>query len=136
MNYLLKYTIYGRLVLAAFSLSAGCKKTDESKPEPTITINIQSPVEGMVVAQGDTLQIIASVSGPVEVHGYEWKIKDKSSGAELGKGESHSHGKELDINAVFVNTVSSTTAAELEISVEVDHDGTEANKKVNITLDR
>jgi hypothetical protein len=130
-----KYINYG-LILAALLSSGGCKKKDATTPQPTITIDIQSPVEGAVVAQGASLLITAHVTSDVEVHGYEWKLRNKADNTELASGEAHAHGKDLNVNGSYLNNVPGTVQAELEVTVEIDHDGYEANKKVNITLNQ
>jgi hypothetical protein len=125
---------YG-LIIALVLLFSSCKKSGETVPEPTIIINIQSPVEGMVLAQGDTLYLNATISSPVEIHGYEWKIKDKANGTDLKWVTEHAHGKNFTISGEYVNQVSAKTEAELEIVVEVNHEGEEARKTVSVTLD-
>ena len=127
-----RYIQFGLIV--ALGLTGSCKKDDSTAPEPTISIEIQSPTEGAVVEHGETLHISAEVSSPVELHGYEWKIRDKDNGMEIGGGEGHVHNKDFTISAEFTGNVTKVTNAELEIAVIVSHEGEETNKKVNITL--
>lgn len=51
---------YGLII--APGIVSSCNKDDTTAPEPTISINIQSPTEGAVIAKGDTLHISANVS--------------------------------------------------------------------------
>lgn len=135
MQLTVKHSIYG-LILAAFTLYAGCKKTEETTPEPTVTFSVLSPTEGAAIAHGDTLQISATVSSDVELHGYEWKLRSKTDNTELASGESHTHSEQQTVTGTYVNSVSSTTQAELEITVVIDHEGTEKQHKINITLNQ
>jgi hypothetical protein len=111
-----------------------CKKDDSTAPEPTITINILSPTEAAVLQHGDTLHISAEVTSPVQLHGYEWKLRNKADNAEIAGGDDHVHELNFSIAAVYLNNVTDTINAELEIVAEVDHDGNEETKKVNVTL--
>lgn len=127
-----RYIKYGLII--ALGIVSSCKRDDATAPEPTININIQSPKEGAIVTVGNTLHISAEVNSPVDLHGYEWKIRDKDNGTEIGSGEGHVHEKNFTISADYTGNVTKVTNAELEITVIVSHDGEEANKKVNITL--
>ncbi len=127
-----RYIKYGLII--ALGLVSSCKRDDTTAPEPTISINIQSPTEGAVVTGGNTLHISADVSSPVDLHGYEWKIRNKDDGTEIGGGEGHVHDRTFSISADYTVNVTNVTNAELEITVIVSHDGEEANKKVNIIL--
>lgn len=133
MKQIITLSKYG-LIVALIIVAAACTKKEQAPPEPTIVIDIQSPVEGAVFASGDTVKLLASISSPVDLHGYEWRIKDKQSGAELKLVTEHAHGRQISISGVYVNTVSAGTQAELEIVAEIDHEGDEARKSLSITL--
>jgi hypothetical protein len=122
------------LIVVFIATTFSCKKDDSTAPEPTITINIQSPTEGTVLQHGDTLRIDADVTSPVQLHGYEWILRSKNGNTELASGSDHVHELNFSITGEYINIVTDTTMAELEIVAEVDHEGNETTKKVNIIL--
>lgn len=132
MKQINRYIKYGLII--ALTIASSCKRDDATAPEPTISINIQSPTEGAVIGSGETLHISADVSSPVDLHGYEWQLRDKEDATEIGRGEDHVHGKDINISANYTGNVTKVTNAELEITVIVSHGGREASKKVNVTL--
>lgn len=130
INKFLKFGMVVAFILTTFS----CEKDDSTAPVPTITINIQSPTEGAIVSHGDTLHIRATVTSPVQLHGYEWKLRNKANSTELATSDEHVHELNFSIAGDYINNVTDTINAELEIIVEVDHEGDQATHKVNVTL--
>ncbi|MBL7719640.1 MAG: hypothetical protein JNL72_12435 [Flavipsychrobacter sp.] len=132
MNIAKQLAKYG-LIVVVTGMVFSCRKKEPTTPEPTITIDIQSTVEGAVYQRGDTVQVKALVSSPVEVHGYRWTIT-KANGTVLHSSSDHVHGRDFAINGVYVNMVDTSTAATLQITVEVDHDGNQQQKSVSFML--
>lgn len=133
MRFSYKKLTFGLIIVLTTAITA-CSKGEKSTPEPTITIDILSPAEGTEVQRGDTMLISATVSSPVDLHGYQWRIIDKVSGAELKVASDHSHQKAFTISGNFVNNVTETTTANLEITVEADHEGQQASSIASIIL--
>jgi hypothetical protein len=130
-------TKYIILIMAGcLTLAAACKKKTENTPEPTIDINLQSPTAGATYAYGDTVWVKAHVSSPVELHGYEWRIKNKTTNMVAATGDDHIHGKEIDISGYWINDVSATAQMDVEVVVEIDHDGDESEKEISITCNQ
>lgn len=130
INKFLKFGTVVAFMLTTFS----CEKDDSTAPEPTITINIQSPTEGAKVSHGDTLFINATVTSPVQLHGYIWTLTNKANGTILAEGSDHVHELNFSISGKYGNTVTDTVDAELMLIAEIDHEGDDATKKVNVIL--
>ncbi len=122
------------LSLAMFTVLSSCKKKEDTTPEQSVNINITAPVEGAAYDYGATVNISATISSVVEMHGYKWELINKSDNSILAQGESGEvHSESYTVSGTYVNTISATTQVELKITVEATHES-EVNKSVNITL--
>lgn len=108
-----------------------CQKKDTTIASPAdadIIINTPTPLQTM--HQGDTLNISASVSYPTELHGYEIVISDSATDEVYFDYAEHVHADHFDIAQTWTyNGVAAKTLC-LKLTTEIDHDGTEASKKI------
>lgn len=125
VNLVYKHTI--RTLLFAGVLSS-CQKQEQTAPQADkVSVAINTPAEGQQFALGDTVWIKAHVSYVSQLHGYEVKITDEESGAELYKQEQHTHGSEFDITQYWVNTLATKNKLKLEIETVIDHENNTAH---------
>ncbi len=118
------------ILVIAITFSA-CQKKDTTTPDASkVTINITSPVPAQVFRNGDTMHMVATVSYPSELHGYELKISDSATGNILYDEDEHVHNDHFEINSTWVDTATTAATLKLELTVEVDHAGTEAEKTI------
>lgn len=119
-------------VAMLFVLLPACHKHDDSSVN-TAEITIASPVEGQIY-QG-SVNIVGTLVGNEDLHGWVAHIRPKGGGADLFNAELHDHGTTLTINESWTPTVSVQTEVELEIIVQLDHDDTQtATKKINFIV--
>lgn len=119
------------IIILLSILFTACQKKDTTTPDAAnVTISITSPVTAQVFRSGDTVHINASVSYPSELHGYEVKITDTATGNILYDDAEHVHNDHFEIRDVWVNTGTQPATLKLELTTEVDHNGTEAEKTV------
>jgi hypothetical protein len=129
------------IVLAAFGLllfAIACKK-EKDPPAPVqdeVTIEIHSPEDNAVLHAGESLHIHVVIKSPVTLHGYSWKLTDKTDGSILAEQDDHTHEKELTIHEHWdwEEHITQQTQATLEVTAIVDHDGKTAKKSVDITF--
>ena len=118
------------ILVLALTFSA-CQKKDTTTPDAAnVTISITAPVAEQLFRRGDTVHINATVSYPSELHGYELKIVDSATGNILYDEDEHVHNDHFDINSTWVDTATTAATLKLELTVEVDHNGTEATKTI------
>ncbi len=118
------------ILLLAVTLTA-CQKKDTTTPDAAkVTISITAPVAAQTFHSGDTVHINATVSYPAELHGYEVKITDTLTGTILYDDAQHVHNDHFDISDTWVNTGTQATTLKLELTTEIDHNGTTAAKSI------
>ena len=126
-----KIIIHTILIAAATCGIAACQKDKTPAAEPSkVTISISAPVAGAIYHKGDTVNITAAVGYISQMHGYELKIKNKSTGIVYFTADEDVHASAFNVNQQWVDTLSSAAALELEITAEIDHNGNEAEKQV------
>jgi len=122
-----KTGIPGIILLAMCVIS--CQKKDNTPATADqVQINIMSPNPGQMFQNGDSVHINAKVTFVTELHGYELKITDTSSGFIVYDDAEHVHDDHFDISDIWVNNVTQATALRLDLTAVVDHDGTVATK--------
>ncbi len=112
---------------ATLFLLSACNKHNE----PNVQINITSPSANATFHAGDTVRIQATVTGDVEMHGYEVKIKNLSQGNVAFITDYHVHGSTFTINEFWVNNVTTHSDMRLVVTVEADHNGTMVSDSLN-----
>jgi hypothetical protein len=127
--YTFRLIIFFTVALAIVSCH---KHKDVAKPE--VNFNITSPLENALYNNDDTVFIKATITGPVEMHGYTWEIKNTNTAAVLASGNAHTHSKSYTVNDKWVNNVADKINAELVITTEIDHDGNTASSSRRIVL--
>lgn len=106
-----------------------CKKDDNQTNDATIEIS--SPTEGQMVMGGATLAIQATLTGKETLHGWKIEIRKKADDSVVYEVENHDHAVMLGINESWTNNMTDHTDLVLEVSAEIDHDGTFVSKTVN-----
>lgn len=115
------------LSLSSITLFSACHQHDE----PDVQIQITSPLANATYHAGDTVKIQGTITGNVDMHGYEVKIKNLSQGNVAYINDHHDHGSTLTINDFWVNNVTSHSDMRLVVKVEVDHNGTMVSDSLN-----
>ncbi len=106
-----------------------CQKKDNITPDATkVTMIITRPDSAQVFRSGDTVHINATVSYPSELHGYEVKIIDTTTGYILYDDAQHVHDDHFIISDTWVCSGTQPAVLKLELIAEVDHNGTDAIK--------
>lgn len=95
-------------------------------------MTIYSPTSGTSLRLGDTLRLNAAVSYISELHGYTISMTDSATGAMLWTKEAHVHDDQFTIAEQWVDTLSRPAVLRLNLSVEIDHDGNEADTTLRI----
>lgn len=126
-----KYTI--SLLVAVLMLLQACQKKDNTVATPSqVNISISSPVNGQTFHANDTVMIKADVSYATELHGYEVKITDTSTGLVLYDDAQHVHNDHFSISERWNEKPSTAATLKMEVIAEIDHDGNTANKSILI----
>lgn len=114
------------------SVICACKKGEQPTAEqPTATIVITNPQPGQEIKGGTEVAIQAQIKGDVNLHGYEVIIVNKQSSDTLFETNSHTHAKELQVNEVWIDTLSQAADLEVYIKTELNHEGASVTKKVS-----
>ena len=109
-----------------------CQKKDNTAATPaSVAISITSPANGQVYRNGDTISIDADVSYASELHGYEVKIIDTTSGFILYDDAQHTHDDHFSIHDKWVNTSVQPVTLKLSVVAAIDHDGNTAEKDIH-----
>lgn len=115
-------------VALVLSLSA-CQKSNDPEPDAgKVVFSIISPLPGQSYHSGDTVFMKANVSYDNELHGYEVKVEDTSTGMILYDDAQHVHSDHFVIDDNWVANATQATGLKLSIVATVDHDGTTARK--------
>lgn len=115
------------LSLSSILLLSACHQHDEAD----VQIQITSPLADAMYHLGDTVKIQGTITGNVEMHGYEVKIKNLSQGNVAFITDYHDHGATFTINEFWVNNVITHSDMRLVVKVEVDHNGTMVSDSLN-----
>ena len=125
MKYLIIFIITATLGLF------GCQKKDTTTPDVAkVTFNITSPQPAHVYRTGDSVHINATVTYPSELHGYELRITDTTTGYIVYDNAQHVHSDHFDINETWATSGNSAQILKLELITDIDHNGTEAKTTV------
>ncbi len=125
-----KILFFATLFLAAATQS--CKKDEEHDHEDVeVNISIASPTNTMHLHLNDNLDIIATISSNIEIHGYEATLKNLTADSTVWSMSEHEHGTSYSINGSWINDVVDISTMQLTIVAEVDHDGTTETKTVS-----
>jgi len=118
----------------ALNYDSEADKDDDSceyEEVPEITFDITSPAEHTTFMLGDTVHISSMFETTGEVHGYSVKIINLSNNnEEVFSKEEHAHESPIHIHEMWVNNVTMHSDMRLDITVEIDHDGTEEVKSI------
>lgn len=119
-------------LMLAITVLAACKQKNNNIVDPAqVSIDIAAPLQGQTFSKGDTININASINYPTELHGYEVKITDTTTGFVVYDDAQHMHDNHFTIADKWVNASADSEGLKLQIIAEIDHDGNIAQKEVN-----
>lgn len=101
-----------------------CNKEEPKQEDKKATITIEKPFVEQVYNLGDTVFISGTASFDADLHGYNVMLLNTKTNMNVLSQGYHVHGKVLNFNEKWVNTVTDTTELNVIIQVAVDHDGT------------
>ncbi len=141
----------GGLLIAISLISTGCRKkgcidpgannfNSEAKVDDgscTYTNTppsffLTSPTEGQSFALNDTIFVMGSVEAAVPLHGYEIRIMDNQLNDTMFSVHQHNHLSQMSLQASWINNVSSTSQAVIEIKAFINHEGDYVTKTLNV----
>ncbi|OSZ79593.1 hypothetical protein CAP35_15490 [Chitinophagaceae bacterium IBVUCB1] len=119
-------------VILVCTMLVGCQK-DNNKPQPDkVQISVSSLYNGQVFRKGDTIHIDGKISYISSLHGYSIVLKNKQLNKELFTHYEHTHSNEVPFSKSWVNTLADSTDLFLVITGEIDHDGNNGTKELNL----
>lgn len=122
-------------IIVTGSMFSSCQKSDNVAPDPSkVSIEISNPIVNQTFHNGDTVAINAQVNYVSELHGYEVKIIDTTSGFIVYDDAQHLHDDHFSIQDVWVCNATKTSVLKLELIADIDHDGTVAQKDILFTI--
>lgn len=118
--------------LAFFALiilsAVACKKDKEVEFEGSLTIS--APAANDTIHGGTTFPITGTVTGNVEMHGYQVTVYNQTDQTVVYSSTEENHASEYSINQTVNHTLTVGTPLRLVVEVEVDHDGISMTKEV------
>jgi len=114
--------------VAVVCFFSACKDDKPTEDIPQITI--ESPEEGAVFAQGDTVHIEVEIEHTEELHEYLVELKNASDGTVLFSEGEHSHNMSVHVHDHWVNNVHHHTDMELVVTA-TDHKDKSNTKTVH-----
>ena len=129
-----RYTRVAAALAGILLFAAGCQKKDDGVKTPPIVINILSPVVNQEYRKGDTLQLNATISSPVDLHGYIWRVNRRGTTTALYAVNEHTHERTFTITGKWAIDSAAVAASELDLTItaEIDHEGNEVSKTIPI----
>lgn len=128
----MKTFLYLSLISASLFVASCNKHTEEDEPA-TAVFTISTPVENQVYNYGDTVKIAGTISADLEMHGYNVRLVNLSTGMNVLNNGYHAHGTSFVVNESWKNTVSDTTQMKIIIDAAIDHDGNLSTLERTIT---
>jgi hypothetical protein len=111
---------------------ASCQKKDNTLVDASqVVFSVSSPLSNQVYHKGDTVQILANISYPTELHGYEVKIIDTTTGFIVYDNPTHVHDDHFSVNEQWIDSAAQQQHLKLEVIAVIDHDGDNAIKQIN-----
>ena len=110
-------------------LAVSCHKHEE---DVTATINLMEPMENDTIALGEELHMHGTITGSDELHGYRLTLLNTENQTVLFNANTTTHEISYAFDEHWVNAVTDTTNLEVQVEVELDHDGNKTTKKVHL----
>lgn len=120
------------LIVTLGFLTISCNKHDEHNHEVTATINLLEPMENDTIAFGTELHMHGTITGSDELHGYNLSLLNTDNATTLFSASATNHQTSYSFDEHWVNTVTDTTHLEVQVEVELDHDGNKTTKFVHL----
>ena len=119
--------------LAFFALiiltTVACKKEDEAV-EFEGSLTISAPAANDTIHGGTTFPITGTVTGNVEMHGYQVTVYNQTDQTVIYSSTEENHASEYSIQQTVNHTLTIGTPLRLVVEVEVDHDSAPMTKEV------
>jgi len=135
MNFKNKIKTIAVLVFSAFFVLTGCKKddhvNDDDHAEPTITF--QSPTQGAILNETDTLWLRVNLVSEDDLHDYILEVTKVADGVSVYKYDGHSHNKSVATNLYFMPNVDADTEMKLSVKT-LDHNGKASERSITFTV--
>jgi len=115
------------------SLFAACQKKDNTTPDPSkVTINVTSPMTGIIFHTGDTINVSADFSYISEMHGVAVTITDSATGEELFEADQDLHTDHFPWAQSWVDTCTQPTTLIIKYIAFITDTGEEGNKTITV----
>ena len=111
--------------IAGLFLLASCKKEDASKP----TITVTSPTNQQTFANGQTVNVTATIADDGELHSVYLKVINTTNNAHVVHFEEHIDVKSYNLNKSFTAQTGGVYA--IEIAGE-DHGGNKTTQTIQV----
>lgn len=121
------------IIFSAFFIIYSCKKDDhvDGHAEPTITF--QSPTQGAVLNESDTVWLRVNLSSADDIHDFILEVTKLADGASIYKYDGHSHSKSVTTNLYFMPNVTEDTEMKLSVKT-LDHNGQATEKSITFKV--
>ena len=130
----MKLILITSLAIASFSITSCKKETEKEEDVAAVAIfTITTPVENQVYAFGDTVKIDATIVADADMHGYNVRLVNLSSGMNILNQGYHEHAKSFTVNESWKNSVTDTTQLKIILDAAIDHEGNISTKERIIT---
>ncbi len=110
-------------------LAVSCHKHEE---DVTATINLMEPMENDTIVLGEELHMHGTITGSDELHGYRLTLLNSDNETLLFDANTSTHETSYAFDEHWVNMVTDTTNLEVQVEVELDHEGNTTTKKVHL----
>lgn len=120
------------ITIISTTLLFSCQKKDvDGYQSDKLSIAISKPNESQIFRKGDTVFVSGTATYVSQLHGYSIQISNKATKEVYLDIDEHLHDASFTINTYWVDTLSQAADLNLELTVEVDHDGNEQSKEIN-----
>jgi hypothetical protein len=89
-------------------------------------------MENDTIALGEELHMHGTITGSDELHGYRLTLLNTENQTVLFNANTTTHEISYAFDEHWVNAVTDTTNLEVQVEVELDHEGNTTTKKVHL----
>lgn len=125
--------IFFLIGISVLSVLPACRKDKTITGQPGATVVIESPLPGQEFRKGTNVTIRAKINGDVNLHGYEVFIVDRQSSDTVFKAGDHGHARQMQVNEVWIDTLSGASELTVYVKTEINHEGAVVMEDVSIS---
>ena len=129
----MKQLIALALLTAVFTACKKDKNDDSDHTEFAGTITITSPAENDTIVGGNSFVVTGTITGNMEMHGYQLQIFKTANDELVYEGSEHDHAEAFALNETITHSLTDTTALKLVVEAAGDHEGSTVTKEVHFT---